>query len=278
VYYPYWTGWAGLALTPEWYALTLAAAAASAALAWFLPTLAALLALAALVGAGGAFFVTGQAALDGARREGTRWARARQALLSLCLHLIQPFYRAVGRLSGARKFPAPASESAASTPLRGYWAPWIDRVAFLDKLAYTLRRMNLEVASGTGWERWDLHVSGVPFVEAYLTTAVHEQTVLRCRLAFRATPWTWLGLAAVLVSVAMDLRDPAAALAVNLGLALLALLALARQRHALGAAIAHAVARAAEDAGMYPLGREPGTRPAGAASLSNGHVSGEESA
>jgi hypothetical protein len=76
----------------------------------------------------------------------------------------------------------------------------------------------------------------------------------------------------------MDLSNPAVTLAINAGLALLALVAMARQRRALGGVIAQAVARAAEDMGMYPLGTEPGTRAAGTASVTNGHTSGEEPA
>jgi glycosyltransferase involved in cell wall biosynthesis len=264
LYYPHWTNWAGLALTPEWYGVTGVAALLCFMLSFFAPNVALLCGLVFSVGFVGTCFVAAQAAAEGARREhGTRWDRARMWILVFQLHLRQPIYRGVGRLKGTRlrRWTARRKESP---PVTGYWGSWIDRPEFLYKVAYHLRLVYLDASSGTGWEEWDLLVSRLPFVMAYLSAAVHEQTVLRCRLTYRLTPWFWLSLAPVVSVTAIDIRDPLAALVTNVAVVLVFSLIAWRQRGIYQRIVSWAESQAAAEMGLIglqPVGvrREPET-------------------
>ncbi|HEY3412720.1 MAG TPA: glycosyltransferase [Armatimonadota bacterium] len=253
VYYPHWTNWAGLALTPEWYAVVLAAAALAASVFMVVPYVALLFASVAVCGLAGTIFVGAQAASDGARRErGGNREKAYQWWLVFRLHLLQPVYRSIGRLKGTR-FRTQARRKKAATPSDGYWASWIDRPAFLYKVAYHLQQMYLDASSGDGWERWDLKVSRLAFVTAYVDTAVHEQTVLRTRVTLALTPWFWLLLGPILAVTTFDIDDPAAALGVNLGILGIFVLMAWGQARLYRRLIAYAEDQAAHEMGWVPL-------------------------
>jgi hypothetical protein len=254
VYYPYWTGWVGLALTPEWYAVTLAAAAVAMALAWAAPMVAFLLGLAAFGGVSCTLAVSGQAALRAARREPGEFAtRLAHGALVFLLHLLQPISRATGRISGTGFRAGPAYDEFGSVAAPGYWGDWVDRPGFLNRVSGRLRRVCLGVSSGDGFQRWDLEVTGLPFMTVRLFTAVHDQTVLRHRLSYGITPWFWLVLAPVLLAFTADIADPASAFTVNLAISVLSGLFLLRQRLRYRRLIGGVIDDAAREMGLIPL-------------------------
>jgi hypothetical protein len=165
---------------------------------------------------------------------------------------LQPIYRGSGRLRGTG-FRAGSRKSGAAPKSEGFWAPWIDRPAFLRDFSHHLRRRYVEVSPGDEWSAWDLEISGLPFVKGRYTTAVDGQTVLRSRLQFGVTAWFWFLLAPLLGFSTLDNSDPVIALIVNGAILAVMALWVWRQVRLYRHLVAEAEGLAADDLGLIAL-------------------------
>jgi hypothetical protein len=105
-------------------------------------------------------------------------------LLTGLLHVLQPFVRAWGRLTGPR---LPERE-----PDRREWTG--DRRVWIHRLRHELRSRGLRVREGGPHEGWDLDARAGPFWSARMTVAVLWAWIPAHRLRVRPTGWAAAGL------------------------------------------------------------------------------------
>jgi hypothetical protein len=199
-------GLLSLTLSPEWYLVVLALAAAS--LAW--SGAAALLAAAVAMPLAQALL----SALHGHYTSPARGALERAARIGLTalMHLAQPLARLTGRL---RHGLTPWRRRGAAGPRWPWLAPdpvWSERwrapEAWVGLLADALREQGTVVASGGAYDRWDLEARGGLAGGMRLLTVAEEHGAGRQQIRVRARPRVPLltssaaGLGAVLGSLA----------------------------------------------------------------------------
>jgi glycosyltransferase involved in cell wall biosynthesis len=203
-----------LALMPEWY-LVVASLAALAALGLLWNPLLAVLPLA--VAAAGLLIAQ---AVGGARRVSRakpvrRSRRKRSFLMTVFLHMLQPFARLSGRLRSGltpwrarghrdRAFPRPASWTVWSQS----WSSLESWVRLFEK---ALRTSGTVVIRGGDFDRWDLALRGGLLGRARILTAVEEHGHGSQLVRFHLRPRPELGamlfsalLAAVAIAAAFD--------------------------------------------------------------------------
>jgi glycosyltransferase involved in cell wall biosynthesis len=217
-----------LALMPEWY-LVIALLAALAALGSLWSPLLAALPLA--VAAAGLLVAQ---AVGGARRVSRtkpawRDHRMRSFLMTVFLHMMQPFARLLGRLrSGLTPWRARGHRDHA-LPRPASWTVWSQSWRSLESwvrlFEKTLRKGGTVVNRGGDFDRWDLDLRGGLLGRARILTAVeehgHGSQLVRFRLRPRPARGAMLSsalLAAVAIAAASDGASNAAAV---LGLLLL---------------------------------------------------------
>jgi hypothetical protein len=220
-----------LALMPEWY-LVIALLAALAALGSLWGPLLAVLPLA--VAAAGLLIAqaVGEARRVSRAKPARRSRRMRSFLMTVFLHMLQPFARLSGRLrSGLTPWRARGHRNHA-LPRPASWTVWSQSWRSLESwiclFEKTLRKGGTVVIRGGNFDRWDLELRGGLLGRARILTAVEEHGHGSQLVRFRLRPLPARGAlfcSALLAVVAIEAGfDGAPHVAAVLGLVLVLVL------------------------------------------------------